>query len=248
MAKQKTLFGDDPRYLISYYERYSDSVGKYVLFDNIFGSGITIDILMYFIVKHFVKDRFKSIVDPTCGVDNHLFRDIIPIIKYWGIDYKPCDVNPSNWACRNGYQNCVCDVFKQESLPMGDVWVYDPPYVPAESIFKHRKDDYYMFGLTVSQIKQFYSPEVFDNFIERGARLIIVKGSSFYFPPDTDQFYLFERDIIQPSSRMKLIARIIYRYFHRDNMLNNYLIAQSLPKSIRRVQVVSTTFMVFRVV
>jgi len=100
----------------------------------------------------------------------------------------------------------------------------------------------------VAQIRRFYSPEVFNNFIARGAKMIIVKGASFYYPTDSEQFYLFERDIIQPTERMKLIARIVYRYFNNEILLNNYRIAQSLPKNVRRVQMVSTTFMIYRVV
>jgi len=248
MPKQKTLTDNDPRYLINYYERFSDSVGKYLMFDVIIGANLPIDVLMYHMIKYFAKDRYRSIVDPTCGLENHLFSNIVGILRYWGMDYKPCDINPKNWACRNGYSNCVCDVFNRDTLPEGEVWVYDPPYVPHESNFKDRKDDYSMHGQTVSQIKRFYSPEVFNNFISRGAKLIIVKGSSFYYPTDSEQFYLFERDVIQPTERMKLIARIIYRYFINANVINNYRIAQSLPPNIKRVQLVSTVFMVFRVI
>jgi len=244
--KQITLT-NDPKALINYYEKFRNNVGKYVLFDTIVGANVTIDVLMYHLIRFYVKERnLKSIVDPTCGLENIMFRNIIPILKYWNIEYKPCDIKADNWACKNGYPNCICDVFKKETLPKGEVWVYDPPYVPKETVYsKNRKEEYDMNGIPVIMIKRYYSEEVFNNFIENGAKLIIVKGASFYYPTDTDHFYCFERDIINPSPRMRLIGRIIYRYYIYTIPLNNSRLGNS---AIKRLQPVSTTFMIFRVV
>jgi len=57
----------------------------------------------------------------------------------------------------------------------------------------------------------------------------------------------FEKDIIQPTNNMKLIGRLIYRYFHSANPINNYRIAKSLSPDVRRLMIVSTVFMVYRV-
>jgi len=217
------------------------------MYDTIHGAGVPIAALMYHLIKFYVKDKYRTIVDPTCGIANHLFKDLIDVLKYWGIDYRPCDVKQDNWACKNGFSNCVCDVFNKDSLPEGEVWVYDPPYEPTETIYKDRKDDYAMHGYTIEEIKRFYSPEVFNNFISKGAKLIIVKGASFYYPTDSEDYYLFEKDIIQPTSNMKLIGRLIYRYFHSANPINNYRIAKSLSPEVRRLMIVSTVFMVYRV-
>jgi len=246
--KQKTLFENNIGSKIAYYESRNNYCGKYLMFDIIYGGNVKIDSFMYHLIKYFVKDNYKSLVDPTCGLENHSFSDILDILNLWGIEYKPCDKNPENWACKNGFSNCVCDVFDKNTLPEGEVWFYDPPFIPYEALNHGRKEDYAMSGVPIDEIKRFYSQEVFNNFIEKGAKMIIVKGSSFYYPKDSENFYLFEKDIVMPTDKMKLIARIIYRYYNQYITLNNARMGKYRERGIYRLQNVSSTFMIFRVV
>jgi len=238
----------DAKARINFYERkFITEIGKNLMFDVVNGIKTPIDALMYFIVKYFVKDTYKSLVDPTCGKNNWSFRYLVDILKLWNIEYKPCDIEKENWSCENGYSNCVCNVFDKESLPSGEAWFYDPPYLPSEANAHPRKEDYALEGLTVDQIKRYYSKEVFENFISKGAKLIIVKGGSFYYPVLSDNFFLFEKDIVEYPNNVRVIGRIIYRYYNQQNVLNNYRIAKALPQSVKRLQTVSSVFLILKV-
>jgi len=238
---------DDVQSLIETCEGMAGSVGKYALFDVVWGGSVSIDCLMYHMLKYYVKGQYKTLVDPTVGSDNISFRNIVKVLKVWNIEYKPCSIDNNNWACRNGYDNCVCDVFKKETLPMGDVWFYDPPFVPYEAKQDARKDNYVMYGYSFNDIKSFYSRRVFENFIEKGAKLIILKGASFYYPYNTENFYILEKDIVEEAEGMKLIGRIIYRYVHRNTSLMNYMIGRIVEKGVKRLHNISTTFLIYRV-
>jgi len=248
MPKRKAIDPSNVEELIRYYEGFANEVGKYMLYDTVNGRTVLLDTLMYHIVKHLVKGRYRTIADPTCGTQNHLFGEIIPILRHWGIEYRPCDIRPDNWACKHGYPNCVCDVFKADTLPEGEVWVYDPPHIPHKPGALRRAEDYALKGYTLEEIRRFYSPEVFGNFVARGAKLVIVKGASFYYPKKSDNLLLFEKDIIQPLPNMKLVGRLAYRFYNDLNHLLNYRLRRSIPEDMIRLQTVSVVFLIFRVV
>jgi len=233
MARVARVLGVEE--LIKRYEEKVANVGRYMMYTNICCNAVKIDAFMYFLVKFFVKDRYSSIVDPTCGPANHQFQKIIPILEHWGIEYKPCDLREDNWACRNGYRDCVCDVFRPETLPRGEVFVYDPPFVPTASK-EMRHNDYSLdVDRSVSDIKRFFSAKVLESFESRGARMIIAKSSDFYYPPHSDNFYSFHRDILEVLDGWRIKAIIIYRYFSGSTLLSGKRLGESLSKKgIRR--------------
>lgn len=231
------------------YEELLKHLGRYVLYDNIFGQTVPVDALMYGVLRHFVIGRFSSIADPTCGVKNRLFSKLVPLLRKLSIDYRPCDKLKNNWACRNGFSNCVCDVFDPSTLPRAQVWVYDPPFTPYDPSLKvSRKEDYGLRDQGLSAIMRYYSRGVFEGFISKGARLIIVKGSDFYYPKDSDNLYVFIKDIIDPAPSMKLVALIKYRYFVFNTPLQNYLLWRMVKRrGLFRVHNVTSYFAVYKV-
>jgi len=231
----------------SWYERFSRLVGKGLLFDVVDGSRVSVDALMYHLTKFYVKGFYKSLADPTCGTENHSYGKLAGVLESWGIRYLPCDADPGNWACRSGYPRCICDVFEPSTLPVAEAWFYDPPFTPRPSSKDPRRDDYSVAERAVGDIKRYYSRAVFEGFIERGAKLIIVKGASFYYPPKSENLFLLEKDIVEPAREMKLIGRIVYRYSHGRVGAMNALLASSLEPGVRRLHNISTTFLIFRV-
>ena len=195
--------------------------------------------VIYGIIKFYVKGKYESIVDPTCGIKNRQFAPLIPIMKELGIKYYCCDKKPENYCGR------VCDVFKPETLPKGDVWVYDPPYNPMSKTDKRSRD----YGLerkrTIEEIKKSYSKEVFNNMVNKGAKLIIVRGSDFYYPTTSDNLYLFFKDIITIPSYLKLISVFIYRFYRPSLPLITYRMKRSMDKRGYIRSVINHTYFLF---
>ena len=190
------------------------------------GSRVKVHHLMYAFIKHLVKDRYGEVVDPTCGTENISFSKIIDILGRWGIKYIPCDVDPGNWACRNNYPDCTCNVFDPDTLPSGRFWFYDPPYMPFER--DRRSNVYGVEDLRpVEAIKKYYSRQVFKNFLDRGAEEILVKGSDFYYPTTTDNLHVFLRDILDVPDELRITGIVIYRHYNPSLSLwqarGNYL-------------------------
>ena len=227
--------------LLFYENRTKGACYFKIPFSFVDGKNVTIDMLMYAIIKFFVKDKYRVIVDPTCGKQNHQFAKIVDILDFWGIRYIACDKDPNNWSGR------VCDVFCPETLPEGEVFVYDPPFTPTA---RHdmRGEDY---GIEVyrgvMEIKRYYSEAVFRNFEKRGARLIIVKGQDFYYPVTSDRLFLFFHDILTVPSGWKPIAVIAYRYYNNNNVLNNVRLAKALEKrGLMRTHIVHSYYVILK--
>jgi len=236
-----TLFNTVASKLRYYEHRAKGAVYSRIPWSFVDGKNVTVDILMYAIIKFFVKDRYNVIVDPTCGTENYLFSKIIDILEYWGIEYKACDLKEGNWSGN------ICNVFEADTLPEGDVFVYDPPYVPYSRIDKRGENYGTEIARSPEEVKEFYSKQVFENFESRGAKLIIVKGSDFYYPVESLNFYSFHRDILEVPENFKMIANIVYRFYHNNNNLVNVRLAKALEKrNIMRPHVVHTYFVILK--
>ncbi len=199
---------------------------------------IKIDELMFLLTYYFVKDRYKKIVDPTCGVTNYQFSNILDILQYWGIEYEACDIKEDNWSGK------VCDVFDASSLPEGDVFVYEPPFKPIPRDDERAKEYNIDIKRTLEDMKKLYSKDVFNNFMKRGAKLIIARGEDFYYPTKSNNLYLFEYRVAIPNE-YKLIAKITYKFMSS----NIVLIGARLPKWIKgkfsRSVITSSTVLVY---
>ena len=227
--------------LLFYENRTKGTCYVKIPFSLIDGKNITIDMLMYVIVKFFVKDKYRVIVDPTCGKQNHQFAKITDILEHWGITYLACDRDPQNWSGR------VCDVFCAETLPEGEVFVYDPPFTPTARGDARKRDYGIDINRSVMAIKRYYGEQVFRNFEKRGARLIIVKGQDFYYPVTSDRLFLFLRDILTIPGGWRPIAVIAYRYYNSNNVLNNVRLAQSMEKrGIMRTHIVHSYYVILK--
>ena len=203
-----------------------------------FAYNIKIDELMFLIIYYFVKDKYKKIVDPTCGIKNRQFSNILDILQHWNIEYYACDKDQNNWGGK------VCDVFNIDTLPSGDVFIYDPPFLPRTRSDERAKDYGIENAIPIEDIKKFYSKEVFNNFRKKGAKLLIVKGEDFYFPTKSNNLYLFDY-IIQRPEGYKLIAKITYKFFNPNTAINGFRLAKSIKKEFSRALNTSTSYFIY---
>ena len=199
---------------------------------------IKVDELMFLLTYYFVKDKYKKIVDPTCGIKNYQFSKILDILQYWGIEYEACDIKEDNWSGK------ICDVFNADTLPEGDVFIYEPPFVPIAKT-DNRSEDYGInIERTPQEMERLYSREIFSNFAKRGAKLIIVRGQNFYYPTKSNNLYLLEHRVNMPAD-YRLIAKITYKFISPNNVLLSARLPKWIKKEFSRTVITSSTVLVY---
>ena len=203
----------------------------------IIGNDVTVDKLMKALIwYHF--PRARDILDPTCGIENHLMGWAWADHKRYR--YFGSDVRESK------YPVALIDVLY--SLPFRDrsfdIIVYDPPYAPYTKFDK--RDKHYLDKLyTPASIRKFYSVEVFREF-HRVARMgIIVKGEDYYYPTDSNNLHLFQPLVIpnMTEAGWKIRAVYVYVHFRRDKALLQYRM-RHIARRTRRPVIMHTYFVV----
>ena len=212
-----------------------------IIVKDFINGDIQLDILHTILLYAFVKGKYKTIVDPTCGVKNYGFSKILDIMRYWRIEYKACDILTNNWSGR------VCNVFDVDSLPEGDVFFYDPPFGLASKSPRHRLTDYVIHeNKTIEDVMRFYSREVFEHFETKGAKLIIVKGFNAYYPATSDNLYLLEHMVEMPQT-YKIISAIEYSYYRAGTPLLGARMARSLhTKNYMRSLIMHSKYLIYK--
>ena len=207
-------------------------------------SGIKIQIheVIDCLVRYYFP-KCKSIWDPTCGTENHQFKDYLVEINgdwyYHGkIFYFPTDVRKTKWS------KMLVDLFRPPYPFRDEVFdliVYDPPFIPMTRTDK-RADDYDISEVhSPLYIKKFYSEDVIKEFHRVCRQGVILRGQDFYYPPISDNLFLWLHDIIDLEmlrKYFKIVAVHAYRFFHTAVPLIRTRIGRGLMnKGYRRAMV-----------
>ena len=167
------------------------------------------------------------VFDPTCGIKNRQFKWIensrLDGVKY---EYLPGDIQESNLQ---EIQASVTHIpLKYRSV---DLTLYDPPYVPGARDCQ-RKEDY---GITqdrsVKEVMAFYSKDVFEELKRITRKWIIIKGTDFYWPTTSMNFYLFQQFALKGALEAGLKVRAVYVFNYFHGMMGYY---RSRLKNYRR--------------
>jgi len=200
---------------------------------------VRLDDIMFTLTYFFIRNKYDTIVDPTCGIKNYQFSKLTDILEYWKIKYYACDKQLPNWS------NNTCDVTNYESLPHGDVFVYDPPFISRVRNDPRGHDYNVDVNRDIDDVKQFYNENIFYNFYKADAKMIIVKGIDQYYPPASDNFYPFF-SLLPQMDYFKLIGIVVYRYFNGNSALAPIRIGRSMrKKGYMRPYVVSSYYYIY---
>jgi len=97
-------------------------------------------------------------------------------------------------------------------------------------------------------IKEFYSERIFKEFHRICNQGVIVKGSDFYYPPMSDNLYLWLHDILDVDmirKYFKIISLHSYRYFYTTIPLLRVRIGRGLMRrGFKRALIIHTYYLV----
>lgn len=167
-------------------------------------------------ISDFVRDSIRKILpdggtifDPTCGKINRQFK------KYFT---GTCTYDEKyHYIGKDiifGF-----DVFTNKSKePIADLVWYDPPFTPKPTIDK-RASDYGTQGITVEEIKNFFSIPVIINLSTYTKKYLAVRGMDFYYPINSLNYYSFHEMCITPilqKTPLNLYCLFIMPYIRHD--------------------------------
>ena len=156
------------------------------------------------------------VFDPTCGIKNRQFKWIqnsrLDGVKY---DYLPGDIQKTNLQ---EVQASVTHIpLKYRSV---DLTLYDPPFLPRACSENMRGADY---GIdeerTPEEVMAFYSKEIYEELKRITRKWIIIKGTDFYYPTTSMNFYVFQQFALKGALEAGLKVRAIYSFgYHHGNI------------------------------
>ena len=155
------------------------------------------------------------VFDPTCGIKNRQFKWIqnsrLDGVKY---EYLPGDIQESNLQ---KIQASVRHIpLKYRSV---DLTLYDPPYLPGARECERKEDYGIETDQSVKETIAFYSKEIFEELKRITRKWIIIKGTDFYYPTTSMNFYVFQQFALKGALEAGLKVRAIYSFgYHHGNI------------------------------
>ncbi len=167
-------------------------------------------------IAEFVRDSVRKILpnggtifDPTCGKINRQFKRYFTGSCTYDEKYHYIGKDKIY-----GF-----DVFTEKtSEPIADLVWYDPPFTPKPTIDK-RAGDYGTQGITVDEIKNYFSIPVINNLMSFSRKYLAVRGMDFYYPINSLNFYSFADMLILPilkQTPFNPFALYIFPYIRAD--------------------------------
>ena len=221
------------------------------------GKTVQVDELIGKLIEYYYPN-IESIYDPTCGTENHMFSSRLEDTgEGWCyklpvsgrcVKYIASDVRSTKWNCYNG--RCLKWNVLREDPPgvTADVVVYDPPYVPHS--MERRGTDYGVdVDRDVASVRLYYRGDVLRKMAHVSRLGVVIKGSDFYYPLDSDYFHGFLMDILTRGSLrdagLRVVAVHVYRYYNTAVPLYRHRVSRSMQVKLYRRTIVNHTYFVF---
>lgn len=149
------------------------------------------------------------IYDPTAGVKNYQFK--------WNKNEKLTGVRYTYLSSdlrKTRHSQFMADV---RHLPLADKFAdftwYDPPYLPKAADKDKRRNDYGIDNEQADpqQVARYYGPDVMRELVRVTRKYIAIRGSDFYYPRTSANFYMFH-DLCIQNLRKYCIIIALYQY------------------------------------